>query len=59
MPNKESIASKLEKQRIEEWEIRSAADALLRAEEIKADEKLMKLVNQELDKRKKAISKLR
>lgn len=59
MPNKESIASKLEKRRIEEWEIKHAADTLLRAEEIKADNSLMSMVNKELDKRKKALNKIR
>lgn len=58
MPNKESVAAKLEKRKIEEWEVKSAADTLIRAEEIKEDEKLMKLVDKELTKRKKAINKL-
>ncbi len=59
MPNKPSIASKLKKRGIDEWEIRSSADSLLRAEEIKNDKDLMIKVNQELDKRKKALNKLR
>ena len=59
MANKESVAQRLEKRRIEEWEIKNAADTLLRSEEIKSDKKLMDLVNKELDQRKKALSKLR
>lgn len=55
MPNMESVASKLEKRRIDEWEIRGAADTLIRAEEIKNDSKLMTLVDKEITKRKKAL----
>lgn len=52
----QSVAEKLEKRRMDEWEIRSAADSLLRAEEIKADKELMKEVQKELEKRKKALN---
>lgn len=57
--NKPSIAQRLEKRGIQEWEIKNAADTLLRAEEIKLDKDLMSKVNKEIDKRKKAINKLR
>lgn len=59
MVNKKSVAQRLEERRIEEWEIKSAADTLLRAEEIKLDNLLMKKVNKELDNRKKALNKIR
>jgi hypothetical protein len=40
----------------DKWEIEDAARTLLRAEEIRADKKLMALVEKELAKKQKAIS---
>lgn len=42
----------------DEWEIRSAVDCLIRAEEIKGNKKLMPLVAKELQERKDAIAKV-
>lgn len=58
MPNKESVASRLKKRGIEEWEIRNAADTLMRAEEIKNDKDLMAEVNKEIQKRRDALEEI-
>lgn len=42
------------KPKYDEWEVRSAADTLIRAEEIKQNEELMALVAPELEKKTKA-----
>ena len=42
------------KPKYDEWEIRSAAETLIRAEEIKQNEELMALVAPELEKKSKA-----
>lgn len=42
----------------DKWEICSAADCLIRAEEIKSNKTLMPLVAEELKERKDAISKV-
>jgi hypothetical protein len=42
------------KPKYDEWEVRSAADTLIRAEEIKQNEELMALVAPELEKKSKA-----
>ena len=42
-----------------DFEIRDAARTLVRAEEIKADKSLNKLVNKELNKRRDALAKLK
>lgn len=42
------------KPKYDEWEIRSAAECLIRAEEIKQDAELMALVAPELEKKSKA-----
>lgn len=42
------------KPKYDEWDIKSAADCLLRAEEIKQDKELMALVAPELEKKLKA-----
>lgn len=42
----------------DKWEIQSAVDCLLRAEEIKKDTRIMKYVNEEIDKKKSAINSL-
>jgi hypothetical protein len=42
-----------------EWAIKSAAETLVRAEEIKKDEKLMALVKGELDKSAQAIKSIK
>lgn len=55
MSNKDSVATRLKKRGIDEWEIRSAADTLMKSEEIKDDKDLMKKVDIELKKRKKAL----
>ena len=55
MANKESIAVRLKKRKFDDWEISSAADTLIRAKEINQDKELMKKVDIELKKRKKAI----
>lgn len=55
-----SIASETEaeKPKYDEWEIKNAADTLLRAEEIKQDAELMALVAPEVEKRIKAVKGL-
>lgn len=50
-----SVAEKLQKRGIDEWAVRSAADTLIRAEEIRKDKVLMKEVEKELEKRRKAL----
>lgn len=40
-----------------EWEVRNAADTLVKANEIKADKPMMRSVNAELKKRQRAIAK--
>lgn len=55
MANGMSVAQKLEKRRIEEWEIRDAASTIVRAEEIRNDKELMPKVEKELERRKKAL----
>jgi hypothetical protein len=42
-----------------EWAVKSAAETLVRAEEIKKDEKLMALVKGELEKSAKAIKSIK
>lgn len=42
---------------LDEWEVRNAADTVLRASEINMDKGLMSAVTKELNKRKKAIEK--
>jgi len=42
----------------EEWEVCQAVDTLMRAEEIKQDAKLMSLVKEKMDVKKKAIDSL-
>lgn len=53
--NQPSVAARLKKRGIDEWEIKSAADSLIRAEEIKKDKDLMTKVDEELDKRRDAL----
>ena len=50
-----SRAERLEANAIDEWEVKNAVDTLIRAEEIKNNKKMMKLVDKELKARKKAI----
>lgn len=40
------------------WAVQSALDTLIRAEEIKADKKLMALIDKEKVKRQEALNKL-
>lgn len=42
--------------KIDEWEVKSAVDTLIKAEEIKKDDKLMKLVRAEIKKKKLALA---
>lgn len=52
--------SKVEKPKApEDWEVSSALDTLLRAEEIKADAGLVKKVQKQLSKKYKAIKSLK
>ena len=46
------------KEKYDEYEVKSAVDTLLRAEEIKDNKDLMKLVNVELGKKGKALNKI-
>lgn len=48
----------MEEDKYSDWAIRDCADTLIRAEEIRADPKKMKLVAKEIDKRKKALDKI-
>ena len=43
---------------IEKFEVLNAADTLIRAEEIKADKRMMKATNIELNRRQKALKKV-
>lgn len=43
---------------VDEWKVRDGVDTLLKAEEIKADKKLMPLVQKELSKKHKALMKI-
>jgi hypothetical protein len=52
------VVAKEKKDKYDEWEIRNAVDTLIRAEEIKANKKLVALAQKELDKRKKAINSI-
>lgn len=49
-----NVSGDTPKPKFDEWEIKSAADCLIRAEEIKQDAELMALVASELEKRTKA-----
>ena len=49
-----NISNDADKPKFDEWEIRNAADTLIRAEEIKQDVELMALVAPELEKKTKA-----
>ena len=49
-----NVSGDTPKPKFDEWEIKSAADCLIRAEEIKQDAELMALVTPELEKRTKA-----
>lgn len=42
----------------DEWAVKSAAETLVRAEEIKQDSKMMKLVSKHITKQKKAIDSI-
>ncbi len=42
----------------DEYAVQSAMDTLIRAEEIRSDEKMMGLVNKQLSKKKKAINSI-
>lgn len=44
------------KEKYEEWEIKNAVDTLIKAEEIKNNKELMKLVEPELKKQAKAVN---
>ena len=57
MAMNESIAVKAQKRSMDEWEIKDAARTLVRAEEIRGDKPLMKLVDKELVKQQEAILK--
>lgn len=46
------------KKKIEEYEVDSACEALMRAEEIKGNPELMALVQKKLSKKKKAIKSI-
>lgn len=46
------------KKKIEDYEVDSAVDCLIRAEEIKENEELMKLVNKKIAKKKSAINSI-
>jgi len=46
------------KKAFEDWEVESASATLIRAEEIKQDKELMKLVNEHVEKKQKAISSI-
>ena len=59
MADKKDRAVKMRKSPIDEWEVKNAADTLFRAEEIKQDKKLSKLVDKELDKRRKALNSIK
>lgn len=49
-----NVSNDADKPKYDEWEIRSAAECLIRAEEIKQDAELMALVAPELEKKSKA-----
>lgn len=53
-----AFGERLEKTKIEDWEVSSACDALMRAEEIKRDPKMMRLVKKKLAQKKIALSML-
>ena len=55
MANKPSVAARLKKRGIEDWEIKNSVDTLIKAEEIRNDKDLMVKVKEEFDKRKKAM----
>lgn len=55
---KKSVAETLEKRRIEQFEVEDAARTLVRAEEIRKDKPMMKLVNKELEKKKAAFDEV-
>ncbi len=50
-----SVAGKLEKRRIDQFEVEDAARTLIRAEKIRQDKTMMKLVDKEIAKQKKAL----
>lgn len=43
---------------VDRWEVESALDTLIRAEELKTDKKMMKAVKTESKRRQKALSKV-
>ena len=47
-----------EKLTVDSWEVKDAADTLLRAQEIRADKKLMALVSKNLTKKASAINSI-
>ena len=49
-----NVSNDADKPKYDTWEIRSAAECLIRAEEIKQDAELMALVAPELEKKSKA-----
>lgn len=49
-----NVSGDADKPKYDEWEIKSAADCLIRAEEIKQDAELMAFVTPELEKKSKA-----
>lgn len=55
MPAEEEKDEKCE---YDEWEINCAVDTLIKAEEIKSDEKLYKIVKEKVAEKAKAINKI-
>ena len=54
----DSMPMKKDDHKYDEYAVQSAMDTLIRAEEIRADEKMMGLVNKQLSKKKNAINKI-
>jgi hypothetical protein len=53
-----ALKGKEDKEGPDEWEINNWADSIIRAEEIKLDQKKMKLVNPILAKKKEVLDKI-